>query len=192
MSIDPVKKVFEWMKNKPENIGLNSEYYCKTRDIFTARLERMMFVLLKQDISEELVYKLSAIAGEIGNNSYDHNIGNWPDIMGVFFNYSKTENNITVILADRGLGIQATLKKVKTQIKNDIEALQTAFTERVSGRAPEQRGNGLKYVKKNINEMNMHLEFYSGSAKAVVNKDFIVKPNADYYNGCIAIITANL
>lgn len=192
MSIGETKEVFEWAKSKPENIDLNSECYCKTRDIFTARLERMIFALLKQNISEELAYKLSAIAGEIGNNSYDHNIGNWPDIMGVFFNYFKTEKNITVILADRGLGIQATLKKVKPQIKNDAEALQTAFTERVSGRAPEQRGNGLKYVKKNINEMSMRLEFYSGSAKAIINKDFKVKPNDDYYNGCIAVITANI
>ena len=191
-NIDATKQVFAWMKNKPKDINLDSEYYCATRDIFTARLHSMMSALLKQGISEELVYKLSAIAGEIGNNSYDHNIGNWPDIMGVFFNYFKKENNIIVTLADRGLGIQHTLKKVRPQIQNDTEALRIAFTERISGRAPEQRGNGLKYVKKNINEMNMHLEFYSGNAKTIINKKFNIELNTDNYNGCAAIITANI
>lgn len=192
MSMNTIKQIFEWMKEKPENIDRNLAYYCETRDVFTARLRSMMSALLKQNISEELVYKLSAIAGEIGNNSYDHNSGNWPDIMGILFNYFTKENKVTVILADRGLGIQHTLKKVRPQIQNDTEALKIAFTEKISGRAPEQRGNGLKYVKKNINEMNMRLEFYSGNAKAVINKNFNIEPNTDNYHGCAAIITANI
>ncbi|MCK5044631.1 hypothetical protein KAR26_02795 [Candidatus Parcubacteria bacterium] len=192
MSIDLEKKVFEWIKSKPEDIDINSEYYCQTRDIFTARLHSMISALLKQNISEELVYKLSAIAGEIGNNSYDHNLGNWPDVMGVFFAYDLCDSKATIILADRGLGIQTTLKKVKPQIKDDKEALHVAFTERISGRSPESRGNGLKYVRKNINEMNMRLEFYSGNAKATIDKDFEIKPNTDRHNGCIAIIKTNI
>ncbi len=192
MSTDSEKKVFEWMKSKPEDIDLHSEYYCQTRDIFTARLHSMISVLLKKNVSEEVVYRLSAIAGEIGNNSYDHNIGNWPDIMGVFFGYFKEEDSLMIILADRGLGIQNTLKKVKPQIKDDAEALHIAFTERISGRAPERRGNGLKYVRKNISEMNMHLEFYSGNAEAILNKDFNIRSNIDHCNGCIAVIKVKI
>lgn len=192
MDIDEIKNVFGWAQSKPENIDTDSEHYCKSRDVFSGRLSSMMSALLKENISEELVYTLSAIAGEIGNNSYDHNIGNWPDLAGVFFNYFKKENRLMVVLADRGVGIQTTLKKVKPEIKDDIDALQIAFTERISGRAPENRGNGLKYVKKNISAMNMRLEFYSGNAKAAINKNFKVELNKEHYNGCIAIISTNL
>ena len=192
MNIDETKKVFEWAQGKPEDIDINSGYYCEIRDVFAARLSSMMSALLKENISEELVYTLSAITGEIGNNSYDHNIGNWPDLAGIFFNYFRKENKLIVALADRGVGVQATLKRVKPEIKDDMDALRIAFTERVSGRAPENRGNGLKYVKKNISAMNMRLEFYSGNAKAIANKDFKVEPGKEYYNGCVAIISANL
>jgi len=192
MNTDKTKNVLEWMQSKPEDIDINSEHYCRSRDIFAARLSSMMSALLKENISEELVYTLLAIVGEIGNNSYDHNIGNWPDLAGIFFDYFKKENKLIVVLADRGVGVKTTLKRVKPEIKDDIDALQIAFTERISGRAPENRGNGLKYVKNNISAMNMRLEFYSGNAKATASNNFKVELSEKHHNGCIAIISANL
>jgi len=35
------------------------------------------------------------------------------------------------------------------ELSTDEEAVRTAFTKVVSGRAPESRGNGLKFVRKN-------------------------------------------
>ena len=52
-----------------------------------------------------------------------------------------------IVLADRGLGILETLKQVRPTLKTHIEAVNVAFTEILSGRAPEKRGNGLKFVR---------------------------------------------
>lgn len=128
------------------------------------------------------------MAGEIGNNSFDHNLGSWQDIMGIFFGYEFNNGGLKIVLADRGQGLFKTLKRVKPELKNDLEALFTAFNERISGRAPESRGNGLKFVKENIKNKKMHLGFYSGNAEALLNEK--MKINKLDYNirECLAII----
>ena len=132
-----------------------------------------------------------AIVGEIGNNSFDHNLGNWPDISGIFFSYDTNKRQIA--LADRGQGILRTLKRVRPDVKNDEDALHVAFTEIISGRAPEARGNGLKFVLEVVLSKPVELDFYSGAAKLSVNNDNEVKKmelsKTDlYYSGCLALI----
>ncbi|MBU0897706.1 hypothetical protein KJ806_01095 [Patescibacteria group bacterium] len=187
MNNDLEKKSIYWVKN---NIPFQVEkkYYCETRDIFQARLDAMVdFLLLNFKIIENDIYILSAIAGEIGNNSFDHNLGKWPDIMGIFFSYELSEKKLTIILADRGQGVFTTLKKVKPELKNDEEALFVAFNEKISGRAPEPRGNGLKFVKENIKETKKHLLFMSGMAKIEINEKMEIS-QTEKINGCLAII----
>src|SRR3989338_5626220 len=53
------------------------EMYCKTRDIFQARLETFQSIV-HSVIPSSTAFLVTAIAGEIGNNSFDHNLGNWP------------------------------------------------------------------------------------------------------------------
>src|SRR3954468_7756384 len=101
-----------------------ADYYCGTRDDFQARLETFQSKL-RSVATNELLSLATAVAGEIGNNSFDHNLGNWPDIPGVFFAYSMREGKI--VLADRGLGILSTLKRVRPQLTNAEEALKVAF-----------------------------------------------------------------
>ena len=62
---------------------------------------------IKQDLSAKR-HSISAVAvaGEIGNNSFDHNLGNWADMIGIFFYYD--EKTHTIILADRGQGVLVT------------------------------------------------------------------------------------
>ncbi len=75
------KLALEWITGKPEKVDIKNVYYCETRDVFSARLDKMLGNLLEnKKIEEEKVYIISAIAGEIGNNSFDHNLGNWPDV----------------------------------------------------------------------------------------------------------------
>ena len=62
-----------------------------------------------------------AITGEIGNNSFDPNLGNWPDIRH-FLWYDIHKRNI--VLADRGLGILTTLKRVKPELSSDVKAVK--------------------------------------------------------------------
>lgn len=164
------------------------QYYCKTRDIFQARLEHLQSELLK-NVNIKYSSLISAITGEIGNNSFDHNLGNWPDILGIYFSYSLSERRI--ILADRGLGILHTLKKVRPQLKNHEEALLMAFTETVSGRAPESRGNGLKFVRNIVTQNPIKLTFQTGNAFLefkTEKKDFEIKILKSSIPGCLAVI----
>ena len=136
---------------------------------------------------EQFVYFNYAIIGEIGNNSFDHNIGNWPKEMGIFFAIDTDKRMI--ILADKGQGVLNTLKKVRPKLSNHKEALKLAFTEKVSGRAPENRGNGLKFVRENIKENKMKLEFYSGNARILLNSGIKINEIKENIQGCLAILS---
>jgi hypothetical protein len=56
-------------------------------------------------------------------------------------------------------------------IKDDIDALGVAMNEQVSGRSPEQRGNGLKFVKDVAIENHIGVTLQSGTAVATIIKE---------------------
>jgi anti-sigma regulatory factor (Ser/Thr protein kinase) len=177
-----------WMQNK-ESIDKIDEFYCSSRDIFQARLEKMKTVLLQKKLfQDDVTYLLTAITGEIGNNSFDHNIGNWPKEPGVFFGYDVRDERIDICISDKGVGILHTLKSVMPDLKTHKESLVVAFTKRISGRAPEKRGNGLKFVKGTITQLNSHMIFRSGNAIARLNKDLVIEED-EFINGCYVSLT---
>jgi len=165
------KDIEDYIKNNIKDLGLFklarnwimddlgieplSDFYCPDVSIFQARLTRLENELGKIERLSKMFPLISAITGEIGNNSFDHNIGNWPDILGIFFAWNLDKGEI--VLADRGQGILSTLKKVKPELTNYQDALRTAFTEIISGRAPEYRGNGLKFVRDVVIENKISL-----------------------------------
>lgn len=164
-----------------------SEFYCRTIDVFKARFERMAHEFEKYTALQMTGSLITSAAGEIGNNSFDHNLGNWPDVMGTFFAYDLGKHRI--VLADRGLGVLATLRRIRPELKNDEEALKVAFTEYVTGRAPEHRGNGLKFVMAAIEQAEARLFFQSGEAMLEINKSGYVIKKADHpINGCLTLI----
>lgn len=190
MESNSEKLAREWLGNELEKTQVKSEFYCETRDVFQARLDKMLREFLQSEGNNETnVYLASAIAGEIGNNSFDHNLGSWPDVPGIFFGYQQGNGKIEIVLADRGQGVFKTLKKVKPEISNDQDALKTAFTERISGRAPEKRGNGLKFVKENVEDRKMHLSFFSGQAQIEINAKMKIGQADNEIRGCLAILT---
>jgi len=179
-------KATTWTSAGTPQIQLDSELYCATRDVFGVRLEGLLGRLEKQ--INQNAYILTAIIGEIGNNSFDHNLGNWPDIPGVFFTNDQEKN--IIVLADRGQGVRKTLTRVKPNISSDQEALVVAFTETLSGRAPEKRGNGLKFVADVIKEQNWSLTFQSGDATIVhSNGKFSTTLSDVTVRGTLAILT---
>ena len=93
--------------------ALPRDYYCEYSSVFQQRLVRMQDELMRSGVEEGLLSLIVAVAGEIGNNSYDHNIGNWPDVPGTFFGFRVKQGD--VVLADRGLGVLHTLKAVKPE-----------------------------------------------------------------------------
>jgi len=183
--VDLAKK---WVK---KNVGEkpNDFFYCPDSAVFQGRLYKLRTALSQKKELESVYSLLISAVGEIGDNSFAHNLGNWPDIIGIFFGYDI--ENRTIVLADRGQGVYKTLKRVKPELQNDSEALKVAFTEIISGRYPESRGNGLKYVKEIIEKNPFGLFFQSGEAKLNLNKNNMelkIKKTKDCFRGCLVII----
>lgn len=183
-----IEKARNWIKLPNGNDYLSEEEHCSTRDIFQARLDKVRLAFESDRKNNlDIIYPLIAIIGEIGNNSYDHNIGNWRDVMGIYFNVNF--DNKTIVIADRGQGIFASIQKVKPDVKTDIKALKIAFTEVISGRFPEKRGNGLKFVTKVAEDLGLKIELFSGNAIArIESKQLNFTQNDDKINGVLAII----
>ncbi|MDP1629488.1 MAG: helix-turn-helix domain-containing protein [bacterium] len=183
---DLFKLASEWINKGTE---LPGAFYCPTSDIFRARLVKMERMLMEKPGFEKLYSLIVLVAGEIGDNSFAHNLGKWPDIPGTFFGYDIKKG--IIVLADRGLGILATLSRVRPDLSTHIKAVEVAFTEFISGRAPEKRGNGLKLVREVILTNPIDLFFTSGDAEIRMkgaNKFFGVTRGPNMVRGCMAKI----
>lgn len=178
-----------WVADK-KGMEPANQFYCQNSYALQDRLS-----VLEKRLAEDPKLKknyplIVAVAGEIGNNSFDHNLGNWPDIPGIFFGFDLNKKEI--VLADRGRGVLKTLKRVKPELASDAGALETAFTEIITGRAPEGRGNGLKFVRQVIIDAPLNLFFQSGSAELKLNHgvgDLNIAEANFYCQGCLALIT---
>jgi hypothetical protein len=164
-------------------------FYCQDSSIFQVRLAKMQENFIEALIPNNILFLLSAITGEIGNNSFDHNLGNWLDVPGIFFGYDINKKEI--ILADRGQGLLKTLQRVKIGLNSHEEALNVAFTEVISGRFPEERGNGLKFVRKIVLNNAIDLFYQSGDYQLEITRkvpSMEIKKAKQFIRGCIAII----
>lgn len=183
---DLMKFASEWIQ---DGTGFPGTFYCPTSSIFNGRLSKMEYALMKKPGFERLYSLVTLIAGEIGDNSFAHNLGRWPDTAGVFFGYDLAKG--IVVLADRGLGILETLRQVRPELPSHVEAVEVAFTEFISGRAPEKRGNGLKLVREVVMERPFSLFFTSGDAEVRMKdpgKAFRVMRGQRIVRGCLAKI----
>lgn len=183
---DLIKLAHDWTIDGSE---LPSMFYCENSAVFQTRLVKMQNAMIQSSLSENILPLVVAVAGEIGNNSFDHNLGKWPDEPGVFFGFDVTKRQ--VVLADRGLGILSTLGRVRPELKTHTEALRVAFTEIVSSRAPEERGNGLKFVRRVVAENPISLFFRSGDAELRLKKDnneLFINRSQITTRGCFTII----
>lgn len=183
-----ISLAIKWTKNtigkKPNDI-----FYCSDSSVFQGRLYKLRTALSKDNEIEDVFSLLISVVGEIGDNSFGHNLGNWPDVIGIFFVYDI--KNRVIVLADRGQGLFKTLKRVKPELKDDSEALNVAFTEILSGRAPESRGNGLKYVRNVIKRNPISLFFQSGDAELILKQNnslLKIKKAKKQIRGCLAVI----
>ncbi|MFH1192991.1 MAG: helix-turn-helix domain-containing protein [Candidatus Jorgensenbacteria bacterium] len=183
---DLMKFATEWIR---EGVEFPGTFYCQTSSIFNARLTKMEHVLMQKPGFEKLYSLITLIAGEIGDNSFAHNIGKWPDTAGIFFGYDLEKR--IIVLADRGLGILETLRQVRPSLPNHVAAVEVAFTEFISGRAPEKRGNGLKLVREVTTDQPIDLFYTSGDAEVRMkgpNKIFRVTRGERSVRGCLAKI----
>lgn len=176
-----LKEVFDWLLLPRTDKILAFDFQCESRDLFQARLDN-----LYQQLKNPL---LIATCGEIGNNSFDHNLGGWKDISGLYFRYLEENGKRYIVLADRGQGVRKTLSKILPDIKSDVEAVNIAFTQVISGRSPEQRGNGLKFVASSAIKNNWKIYFHSGKGIAhIEDSKLAFSESPDDLKGCLAII----
>lgn len=178
-----------WASN-PIGTEPKGDFYCQNSGIFQARIGTMEALLMRMHGLEQLYSIITSTTGEIGNNSFDHNLVNWPDVPGIFFGFDLDQRYI--VLADRGQGILKTLKRVRPELKTHTEALYLAFTETITGRAPERRGNGLKYVRNNITKYPLTLLFRTGDSELSLkqgDRDLTLKFTENKIQGCLALIT---
>ncbi len=178
----------EWVHTQTPTVP-ESDFYCATSDVFKTRYERMVHEMDENPVFAKTASLISSAAGEIGNNSYDHNIGNWPDVSGIFFAYDLGKR--IIILADRGQGVLKTLVRVRPNLQSDEEALQVAFTEILTSRENEHRGNGLKYTKDALNLADAILTFQSGASTLRIQKGvlkFKTEKGTDPIHGCLSVI----
>lgn len=183
---DLVKFASEWIE---DGVEFPSTFYCPTSSVFNARLTKMQTILMQKHGFEQLYSLIVLVAGEIGDNSFSHNLGKWPDTAGIFFGYDLDKR--IIVLADRGLGILETLRQVRPELPSHIVAVEVAFTEFISGRAPEKRGNGLKLVREVITDSPIDLFYQSGDAEVRMkgsDKTFRVTRGERSVRGCFAKI----
>ena len=183
-----ILKAEKWLELDTGDNFLSEDEHCPTRDIFQARLDKIRQKLEKKpDLKPDYIYPLIAVIGEIGNNAFDHNLGKWRDIAGIFF--SVDFKNKSIVLADRGQGIFSSIKNVRPNVADDIEAIKIAFTQTISGRFPEKRGNGLKFVTKVAIDLGLGIMLYSGNAVTKIeNKKISFNNINNDIKGVLAII----
>lgn len=176
MDIEFIQKIIDSIELASKDN--NTDLFCKYRDVFQARLDSFAQKTNK--------YLESAVIGEIGNNTFDHNLDfSEGKMRGAYFN---PDFEGFVVLADYGQGVRKSLSKIRL-FDSDIEALKTAFTERVSGRAPEQRGNGLKFVTDSFLNKRWMLYFQSGAACCKIeNGEVCFKETNFLVDGCLAVM----
>ncbi|MDO8512050.1 MAG: hypothetical protein Q7S57_02160 [bacterium] len=143
------------------------QYYCPTRDIADGRLPKLYQEAIANGLAEEKTALLTALAAELTTNCFDHNLGSWKDISGCWFSFEVQNNVLRIIIADRGQGVLRSLQQADKNLTSHHDALIVALTKQISGRQPENRGRGLKFIMKSLNQEFPEAHFFiqTGDAK---------------------------
>jgi len=117
-----------------------------------------------------------ALIGELGNNVYDHNLGNWPtDISGCFItaqNYPQ-KKCLEFVIGDPGIGFLGSLKANFPGLSDDISAIKHGLAGN-TGRINEDRGNGLKFIQNwTLENFSGNILIHSGKGLVFLDKDKI-------------------
>lgn len=179
-----IKNIIESAENIISNLSqiYNDESnWSSNKDIFDTRLQSYNLR------TEQWLF--GAVIGEIGFNTFDHNFGfNHSIKKGLYCNFDFGTNS--VLLLDCGRGLKDSLIKVQSNLKDDSEAIRIAFTEMISGRAPEQRGNGLKFVLNSIIQNKWYMYYQSGNAICLADSTgFSFSTSELNYSGCLCLLS---
>lgn len=184
---------FDWLKGSSP---VSTANHCATRDVMEGRLPRLE-QWVRNGLPEAWVPLVIATAGEVANNAFDHNQGLWRDVPGCWLEAQAMGQQLWVCVADRGQGVRQSLSNVLA-LPDDQTALETAFEKIISGRAPESRGNGLKFVKRIITDgPGRGLAAASGSGRVSFGElgplcDQVVARHVTHVDGTVVVIAWRL
>jgi sensor histidine kinase regulating citrate/malate metabolism len=155
--------------------------YSANRGESAARLPVFLKFASESGLNSDNAALIVSSIGELTNNSFDHNLGFWKDHPGCCVSWSKENDTLTFGVADRGRGIVSSLQEVLGVEIDSQSILQKAFETIVTGRAPEKRGNGLKYVRKAILQSSQNsLKCFSNNCTYQINNTKLPVPTSLY------------
>lgn len=174
--MDAASKLAAIQISERENLDLHEITHCRYADEFNARLGQFERMFRNFGLNDEDAKRALVIFGELGNNVFDHNLGNWPTNFSgsivVAQNYPE-EKRIECVIADAGVGFFGSLRAAFPDLHSDLEAIQKGL-EGYTGRIGETRGNGLKTIQ-NWTIKNFHgiLNIHSGKGLVQVDENGI-------------------
>ncbi|MFA6106276.1 MAG: hypothetical protein WC745_01240 [Patescibacteria group bacterium] len=132
-----------------ENINVQELVHCNYRDEFDGRLGRFIQMFGNFGLNSGDATLAATLVGELGNNSFDHNLGSWPtDISGniiIAQNYPKLKK-IQIVVGDPGVGFLGSMRPAFPELSSDLEAIEKGLSG-FTGRIDERRGNGLRLIQ---------------------------------------------
>jgi hypothetical protein len=124
---ESLRQCLDWYVSIAGLAAPDAGQYCPTRDVFEGRLARFFTDAGNAGLPESDAALLTAAAGEIGNNSFDHNLGHWRDQPGCYFGFASDAPEPLVWIADRGRGVLASLRHVVPGLSDHQQALGDAI-----------------------------------------------------------------
>ncbi|MDO8470488.1 MAG: hypothetical protein Q7S63_00745 [bacterium] len=181
---------FQGIPTLPQaNLDIQEIVHCKYNDEFSARLGHFEKMFRNFGLNEEDAKRASVIIGELGNNVFDHNLGNWPtNFSGSIIagqNYPAMKR-IEFVVGDAGVGFLGSLINAFPDLQDDIEAIKKGL-KGYTGRIGEDRGNGLKTIQRwTINNFHGMLIIHSGKGLVQVDEDGIQTKEVHPVTGTLA------
>ncbi len=176
------------------NINIHEVMHCYYRDEFNARLSRFITMFMNFGLSESDAQRATALVGELGNNVFDHNLGNWPtDVSGCIIAAQHYPNvhAIEIAVGDPGVGFSGSLIAAFPKISNDIEAIKLGLAGN-TGRMGEIRGNGLKLIQQwTLQNFAGKVMIHSGNGLVIVDKSGMKDTKVNKILGTVAQFVIN-
>jgi len=166
--------------SEPPNSNIQEILHCSYSDEFNARLGHLNIMFRNFGLNRDDANLATNIIAELGNNVFDHNLGNWPtDISGCILvaqNY-PAKKSMEVAIGDPGIGFRRSLGVAFPDLKSDVEAIKKGLGG-YTGRVDEKRGNGLKFVQRwTIDNFHGKLIIQSGDGLVEVDEKGITGRN---------------
>lgn len=172
-----------------QNNDLQELRHCRYIDQFSGRLGHFQEIFERFGLTEDEARRATNVVAELGNNVFDHNLGNWPTEIGGAFIAAQRYPNLKVIdtvVADPGVGFLGSLKSAYPELQDDVAAIRLALSGK-TGRIGEDRGNGLHFVQTwTIKDFGGNLSIHSNSGTVIVDKEGIKSQPAPRILGTIA------